>query len=96
MNNTGITAYHAKQKEVAGDGTALANTLLPAGFAPLPALPQVPAVGALIAPLINTHFLTHPVILQNIQFYNYDFGIQLADTVLVRRKKIENWLTMDI
>ncbi|KAF8333872.1 hypothetical protein F5887DRAFT_921618 [Amanita rubescens] len=81
MNNAGTTTYHAKQKEVAGDGTALANTLLPVGSPPLPALPQVPAVGALIAPLINTHILTHPLILETIQFYNYDFGIRQTDTV---------------
>ena len=46
--------------------------------------------------MINTHGLTHQDILRSVQFYNYDFGIQPGETVPVRTKKIENWLTVDV
>jgi hypothetical protein len=74
----------------------LANGLRPPGFAPLVALQVIPALGATIAPNINTSGLTHQTILQLVQFYNDHFGIQLGDMVPIRSQKIVNWLTTDI
>lgn len=95
-NNSGLVAYRAKQKEIAGDGILLANALLPMGFAPLVALPVVPAIGATIAATISPTILTHQGILNLIQFYNFNFGIQQNDLVAIRCQRILNWLTTDI
>ncbi len=75
----------------------LANTLLIPGLAPLVGLPVVPAVGATFAPFIQVNQLTNQRILQLVQFYNYDFGIQPNELlVAIRVQKVLNWLTVDI
>jgi hypothetical protein len=81
--------------QVEGDGTDLANTILPNQnlLAPLAA---PPAVGTVFTPTIETHTLTHQIILRIVQFYNQDFGIQLGDTIAIRSQKIMNWLRSDI
>ncbi|KAF8737947.1 hypothetical protein AX14_012126 [Amanita brunnescens Koide BX004] len=68
--NTGVSIYRAKQKEVAGDGTELANTLLTGGIAPLVPLPAAPEIGASIAPTINTHGLSHQIQIIQLQSWN--------------------------
>ncbi|KAF8240781.1 hypothetical protein L208DRAFT_1230424, partial [Tricholoma matsutake] len=95
-HNTGVTTYQAKQKEVIGNGIALANTVSLPNAAPMAPLLPIPAIGATFAPTINIHTLNHHAILQLIQFYNQSFGIQICDTVPVRSQKIANWLTTDI
>ncbi|KAF8344625.1 hypothetical protein F5887DRAFT_1075225 [Amanita rubescens] len=82
-NNTSQIAYRAKQKEVAGDSTALANNLLVAGIGPLAALQSVPAIRTMIGDRISLNGLTHHAILQLIQYYNTDFRIQLVFKGLV-------------
>ncbi|KAF8722680.1 hypothetical protein AX14_009691 [Amanita brunnescens Koide BX004] len=95
--NTGLIAYRAKQKVVVGDGTLLANAFLVAGIVPLAALPVVPAVGTTIAATISPNNLTHQAILNLIQFYNFDFGIQSNEVpVAIRRQRISNWLATDV
>ena len=102
MNSTGVMTYRAKRKDVsvisfsldhclqvAGDGTVLANTLLPLDTAALVALQAVPAIGTVVAPTINTPILMLQAILHMVQFYNYEFGIQPGDTVPIRSHKVE-------
>ena len=109
MNSTGVMTYRAKCKDVsaisfsldhclqvAGDGTVLANTLLPLDTATLVALQAVPAIGTVVAPTINTPILMLQAILHMVQFYNYEFGIQPGDTVPIRSRKVANWLTVVI
>jgi hypothetical protein len=83
--------------QVAGNGTILANALLVEGGAPLVALPVVPVIGTTITATIGPNSLTHQAIVNLIQFYNFNFGIQPNEVVVaVRRQRILNWLTTDI
>ncbi|KIL66431.1 hypothetical protein M378DRAFT_177817 [Amanita muscaria Koide BX008] len=96
-SNTGLIEYRAKQKVVVGDGILLANALLVEGVAPLAALPVVPAVGTTIAATISPDGLTHQAILDLIQFYNLDLGIQPNEELVeIRWQRILNWLTRDV
>ncbi|KAF8334359.1 hypothetical protein F5887DRAFT_1285955 [Amanita rubescens] len=97
-SNPGQIAFRAKQKEVAGDGTALANNLLVAGeVGPFEALQPVPAVGTTVGDTINLIDLTHHGILRLVQYYNTDFGIQPGElAVAVRQQRILYWLTNDV
>lgn len=83
--------------QVAGDGTLLTNALLVTGMAPLAALPVVPAVGTTITATISPNGLTHQAILNLIQLYDFDFGIQPNEVlVAIRWQRILNWLTTDV
>jgi hypothetical protein len=53
-------------------------------------------VGTVFTATIETHNLTHQTILRIVQFYNQNFGIQPADTILIRSQKIANWLRSDV
>jgi len=91
----GTTSYHAKQKEVEGDGTIAANNILPniqQQLAPLAAA----AVGTVFSPTIDTHNLNHQVVLRMVQYYNQNFDIQAGDIMPVRSQKVANWLTSNI
>ncbi|KAJ7073925.1 hypothetical protein C8F01DRAFT_1242216 [Mycena amicta] len=93
-NNTGAP-MDTRQKQVAGDGIALAAPLAPPNVV-IPAPQGNPQVGDIMTPTIDIYALTHAPILGLIQFYNEDFGIATADTVSVRAQKVFNWLTEDV
>jgi hypothetical protein len=80
---------------VVGDGTNLANTILPQNQNQLPPLAPVPAVGSVYSPTIDISNLGHQLILRLVQYYNENFDIQLGDTVPTRSQKVLNWLTSD-
>jgi hypothetical protein len=85
--------------QVDGDGTILANIIVPNNnqnpLAPMP-VAAVPAVGTVFSPTIETHNLSHQIILRIVQYYNQNFDIQPGDTVPIRSQKIANWLRSEI
>ena len=83
--------------QVDGDGTILANTIIPNNYQnPLAPLAAAPAVGTVFSPTIETHNLSHQIILRIVQYYNQNFDIQPGDTVPIRSQKIANWLRSEI
>lgn len=83
--------------QVEGDGTILANTILPNNNQhPLAPLAAAPVVGTVFSPTIETYNLTHQTILRIVQYYNQHFDIQPADTMPIRSQKIANWLRSGI
>jgi len=82
--------------QVDGDGTNLANSILPHNQHPLVPLAAAPATGTVFSLTIDTHNLTHPIILRLVQYYNQTFNIQPGDTMPIRSQKITNWLTSQI
>jgi len=83
--------------QVDGDGTILANTIVPNNNQnPIAPLAVAPAVGTIFSPTIETHNLSHPTVLRIVQYYNQTFDIQPGDTVAIRSQKIANWLRSEI
>ena len=78
--------------QVSGDGTDLANTLLPQGNGPLAPPGVVPVVGSIHSPTINVHQLNHQQILSLIQYYNFDFAIEPGEILPQRIQKVMYWL----
>jgi hypothetical protein len=83
--------------QVDGDGTILANIIIPNNnHPPLAPLAATPVVGTIFSQTIETHNLSHQIILRIVQYYNQDFDIQPGDTVPIRSQKIANWLRSEI
>ncbi|KAJ7898829.1 hypothetical protein B0H14DRAFT_2674425 [Mycena olivaceomarginata] len=92
--NTGSNVYTARQKQVPGDGSLLAQTM--AGNTAVPPLPPHANtnIGGVYSVTIDVSNLNLGPILGLIRFYNEDFGIQAGDTLSTRKQKIMNWLTL--
>ncbi|KAJ7073933.1 hypothetical protein C8F01DRAFT_1224715 [Mycena amicta] len=88
-------SFNARQKEVAGDGLALAVALAPPNVE-LPAQQGNPQLGDVMSPTINYGEVDDAQILALIRFYNEDFRIVPADDISMRARKIRMWLTFDV
>jgi hypothetical protein len=89
--STKLTSQKILDRQVSGDGLALATAVAPPNLA-VPGL-QGNSIGAVFNPTIDVQTLNHAPILSLIRFYNEDFGITLQDTVPIRTQKVTNWLT---